>query len=112
MLTKTLYHQFLFVYSTNMFYIVTETQITAWTAPGALTGASGHIEIAASKAENSVAADAELFTVAATASGGSVTYALVSSTDSVAALATNKVNVATGKVLNYETASKYIFVVT
>jgi len=97
-----------------MFYIVTEAHITAWTAPGAITGASGHIEIAASKAENSVAADAELFTVAATptASDGTVTYALVSSNDSVAALATNKVNVATGKVLNYEIASKYIFVVT
>lgn len=93
-----------------MFYIVTDAQITEWTDPGALTGASGHIEITTAKAENS---EGELFQLAATATaGGTVTYDLVSSTESIGVLATDKVNVDTGKVLNYETASKYIFVVT
>jgi len=99
------------LHSTNIFYNVTDAAITAWTAPAALTGASGHIEITDSKAENSVNAGAELFTVTATTDATSVSYVLTSSTDSIGVEASGKINVAAGKVLNYETASKYTFVV-
>jgi len=84
-----------------------------WTSPGALATATGDIKIAASKAENSVAVGAELIALVATPTGtGGVTYALLSSTDSVGVLAADKINVDTGKALNYEIASEYIFVVT
>ena len=53
-----------------------------------------------------------MIALVATAIGTPITYALVSSTDSVGVLATDKINVAAGKALNYEIASKYIFVVT
>ena len=95
--------------------LLTDAAISAWTgpAPGVNT-ASGQIEIAAAVDENSIAPGSLIFTAAATSDGSITGYTLVSSTDLVGALpagTSGTVNVATGKNLDYETASKYIFVV-
>ena len=91
----------------------TDAVITGWTTPTpGLSTPTGHIEIAVITAENSVAVGTAIFTAAATTNESSVTYFLVSSTDNVAVMAASgAVNVATGKTLNFEAASKYVFVV-
>jgi len=91
---------------------LTDAAITDWSAPAILATPSGNIEIGTAVDEGSKAVGSELFTATAT-SGDTVTYTLVSSTDSVGTIvaSTGVVNVATGKSLDYETASKYVFVV-
>ena len=100
----------------NEYYVIllTDAAISAWAgpAPGVST-ASGNIQIASAVDEGSIAVGNALFTAEATSDGTVSGYTLVSSTDSVGTIvaATGVVNVATGKSLDYETASKYVFVV-
>jgi len=95
--------------------LFTDAAIDGWSSPTpAITGASGNVEIATAVVEGSKAEGALLFQATATPSSGASisTYNLVSSTDSVGVLGTTgAINVATGKSLDYETATKYIFVV-
>ena len=94
--------------------LLTDAAISTWTGPAVLATPSGQIEIAAAVDENSIAPGSLIFTAAATSDGSITGYTLVSSTDLVGALpagTSGTVNVATGKNLDYETASKYIFVV-
>ena len=95
--------------------LITDAAITGWTSPTpAITdAASGNIAIEAARVEGSVAVGDPIFTVEAKTSetvNTAITYALVSSTDSVGDLGTDRaINVATGKSLDYETAHKYVF---
>ena len=91
---------------------VTTLCITGWTSPGTASGADVDIQIAPAIEENSLKEGERIFTATATSGAGeSITYTLVSSTESVGEMVLNGVDVVvvSGKSLDFETSEEYVF---
>ena len=99
-----------------LFLLLTGAAITGWARPATLPSASGTMT-ATSVAENSITAGNLLFTVTAVSDRNGnhrIQYSLESSTDSVGIIdaSSDAVTLATGKILDYENAAFYVFVIT